>query len=187
MRRLTFRLAVALFTFIVGITAASIWLLHWNQKPSSKGEFPLSSNSSSQVDEVAREANSLNAILSGFIFVGSDAYVSNSIPSHSMEVKPTPTIFDMGQQYVFHSRYSDNDYCFDELQNRIRAQGFNILSAEKFGWRNVGGLWFSIKFSNEHHQFNIFNKPDRQILANTEQYKTMSVDDYVLAVEGKNN
>jgi hypothetical protein len=119
--------------------------------------------------------------------VGSDAYVPDLIPSHGMDAKPLPIRFDVGRQYVFHSHYSDNDYHFDELQKRIRSQGYKILTAEKLVYRNVGGLLFSIRFRNANHQFIIFNKPDQQILRSVEWHKSWSVDDYVLVIEANEN
>lgn len=183
MHRLTSRLAVALLTFIVGVTAASIWLLHWSRKPNQEQSVSLTNNNLSQVDNVAHEADNLKVILFDFTFVGNDVYVPHSIPSHGIEAKPMPTKFDVGQQYVFHSHYSDNDYHFEELQKRIRSQGFEVLAIERLAMRNVGGLLFRIRFRNANHQFIIFNEPDRQILENAEWYRNWSVDDYVLAVE----
>ena len=184
MRHLTSRLAVALLTFIVGVTAASVWLLRRNRDLNQEPYTSLTSNNPSKVDDFTHEADSLKGILSDFIFIGNDVYVSHSIPSHGMEAKPLPTKFDVGQQYIFHSHYSDNDYHFEELQKRIRSQGFDILSAEVILLRNVGGAMFRIRFSNANHRFIIFNEPDRQILGNVEWYKSWSVDDYILVIEG---
>lgn len=187
MHRLTSRLAIALLTFTVGVTAVSIWLLQRNRKPSHEESVSLTNNHPSQGNEISHEAGNLKAILSDFIFVGSDTYVPHSIPSHGMDAKPMPTRFDVGQQYVFHSHNSDNDYHFEELQKRIRSQGFEILDAQKSAYRNVGGLLFSIRFRQANHRFIIFNEPDRQILGNVEMHKNWSVDDYVLAIEGNDN
>jgi len=184
MHRLTSRLAVAILTFIVGITAASIWLLHRNRESNQESSASLTYNSPSEVDDFTHEADNLKGILSDFIFVGNDVYVPHSIPSHGMEAKPLPTNFDVGQQYIFHSHYSDNAYHFEELQNRIQSIGFDILSAEVILLRNVGGAMFRITFRNANHRFIIFNEPDRQILGNVEWYKSWSVDDYILVIEG---
>jgi hypothetical protein len=184
MRSLTSRLAVALLTFIMGVTAASIWLFRRHRELNQEPSTSLTSSNSSKVADFTHEADSLKGILSDFIFVGNDVYVPHSIASHDMEAKPLPTKFDVGRQYIFHSHYSDNDYHFEELQNRIRSKGFDILSAEVILLRNVGGAMFRIKFRNANHRFIIFNEPDRQILGNVEWYKSWSVDDYILVIEG---
>jgi len=105
---LTYRLGVALLTFILGVTAASFWLWHRHREPNREQLRSAMSSHPSQVDGFPREADNLKGIMSDFIFVGSAVYVPQSIPSHAMEAKPMPTNFDVGQQYIFHSHYSDN-------------------------------------------------------------------------------
>jgi hypothetical protein len=180
MHRFTFRIAVALLTFILGATAASICLWRWNRGPDGQRPAPLSSNGRSQDDDVTREANGLKEVLSDFSFIEEGAYAPDSIPSHGMEPKPLPTTFENGRQYIFHRRY--NDSLFTELQGRIRSQGFEILATDRIASRYVGGLLFRIKFRNAERQFTILNEPDLYILANSGKYRNLSVDDYVLVI-----
>jgi hypothetical protein len=135
---------------------------------------------------VLRDTESLKSVFPDFVFVANAKYVAQSIPSHGMEPLPVPTAFEMGQQYVLHSRSLDNYRLFQELQNRIRSQGFKINAADKIGWRYVGGLLFRIRFEKDDHHFIILNEPDPQILRSMAKYKGWSADDYVLVIEGHN-
>jgi hypothetical protein len=186
MGRHILRLAVALLAFVLGVTAASVWLgrrCRTNDKASSSSASHSLSNRSVEDD---REAERLKRLLSDFFLVGSGAY-DPSIPSHGMEAEVLPTKFDDGKQYVFHSLYSDNNYHYEQLQRRVRAEGFEIIAADGSMYRYIGGMLFQIRFRDATHEFTLFNEPDRRILGNMERYKGWSIDDYVLVVERSSN
>ena len=125
----------------------------------------------------------LRSILSDFAFIVNCPSESRELPEHGMESKPIPANFELGQKYIFHHRSTDNDELLQILQERLRANKINILSADKLAWRNVGGLLFRITFQSGSAKGYIENEPDRQILGNSNLSSQWSVDDYILRLE----
>ncbi len=122
--------------------------------------------------------------LSDFVFVGSVQNHSQTVPTHSMEVKSLPKTLQAGQKYIFHRRApTNNDELFKELQERLRSNGVTILEAKGGGTRYIGGLVFHISFKEGEYRGIIYNTLDGQIVNNENLNKNWAFDDYLLVLE----
>jgi hypothetical protein len=104
------------------------------------------------------------------------------IVPHDDKEESRPDHLQTRTQYVFHSRSPTNDerLGLEDLPNRLRELGFQVLEAPKFNggqfsYPYIGGPYFSITFMNAEHKGVIFNRVDGKIAD-----KNWIVDDYVL-------
>lgn len=182
MKNFTTRLVIAIATFLIGITLTFLWLYFQHQKNSKQQS--VGTITKQTVSNPSNDLSIISDVLYDFVLVSKDKCGDESIFNHGVQTLPMPLEFEAGYCYVFH-RHIDtvNDYLFVDLQNRLRAKGIKIITAEEFAHRNVGGLIFRIEFQTEKYVGVIRNQMDRKIIADKKLNKEWFVDDYILEIK----
>lgn len=135
----------------------------------------------------------LQALSPAFIRVFSDFEIVGTGPGghdpaaitpHGVTSQPLPKIFAAGHQYIFHRlAKKSNGEVFEVLQDRLRANGVQILHAGCCLDAVIGGPGFNIKFKDGDYRATIFNRLDGQIAYDGNLSGRYEVDDYVVVIE----
>jgi hypothetical protein len=108
MKRKIAYIAIAILTFITGVST----VLYWFSSPQAKWQ------------------SRLPEVLADFQLV-CDTTHDRWIYPHGKEAKPFPQRFEAGRQYILHYSGSINDsLLFEELLKRFRSKGINISEAD---------------------------------------------------------
>lgn len=119
-----------------------------------------------------------------FVGMGPGGYDPAAISPHGVTSQPLPKIFAAGHQYIFHRPAKEsNGEAFEVLQERLRANGVQVLHAGCCLDRVIGGPGFNIRFKDGNYKGVIFNPLDGQIAYEGNLSGRYEVDDYVVVIE----
>ena len=123
-------------------------------------------------------------VLSDFQFIGSAEKGESADSQSAIKTQDVPDEFEVGTDYLWLKKgYADNQQIFRTLQDRLRAKGVTIVSANALSNRFMGGLAFSISFQDGPYIGTLFNRLDPRAVKSKRLHRQWGFDDYILKFE----
>ena len=176
MRRVLVGAAVALLSFLLGVSVAMLKL-----KPEPKCPEEGTSQPATGRDGLVQPVD-FAKVFRGFDFAGSRVVrdESGSCPFGEADAWSLPEVMESSRTYVFHRwDYGDSDGAFDALQERLESAG---VATSASGVNYSGGRVHPdfLLFQGRGYVGNVRRREHRAALGGTMSVPSRDVSDYVL-------